>query len=137
MNRAFAMRRVAPNQLKAAIAALHSDAKAPEDTDWSQIAALYAEMARIAPSPIVSLNRAVAVAMSEGLEQGLAMMDALSEGGELENYHLYHAARADLLRRLGRKEEALEAYERALGLVRNQVEESYLRRRVRELQTKN
>jgi RNA polymerase sigma-70 factor (ECF subfamily) len=135
VNRAFGMRRVAPYQLQAAIAALHADAKTPDETDWAEIAALYAELSRIAPSPIVSLNRAVAVAMSDGLEQGLAIMDSLGEGGELENYHLYHAARADLLRRLGRKEEALDAYERALGLVRNQVEESYLRRRVKQLQS--
>jgi RNA polymerase sigma-70 factor, ECF subfamily len=120
--------------LQAAIAAVLAEAKAAEYTDWTQIAALYAELARIHPSPVVALNHAVAVAMSEGLERGLALIDQLGASGELENYHLYHAARADILRRLEHRNEAIDAYRRAIDLVANRVEEAYLRRRIAELE---
>ena len=124
---------VGPYQLQAAIAAVHAEAKTPGETDWKQIAALYGVLARQNGSPVVALNHAVAVAMSDGLEKGLLAMQRLGESGELDSYYLYHAARADLLRRLRRKDEALAAYERALGLTANAVERRYLRRRVAEL----
>lgn len=122
-----------PYQLQAAIAAVHSQARSPSETDWAQIAALYQELARLHPSAVVELNRAVAVAMSEGLEMGLGLVDRLGSGGELESYYLYHAARADLLRRLGRCREASLAYSRALELTANAVERRYLRRRLAEV----
>ncbi len=133
VERALGLHRVGPYQLQAAIAAVLAEAKAAEYTDWTQIASLYAELERIHPSPVISLNHAVAVAMSEGLEKGLALMDQLDASGELENYHLYHAARADILRRLNRREEAVAAYRRAIELVANRVEEAYLRRRIAAL----
>jgi RNA polymerase sigma-70 factor, ECF subfamily len=117
--------------LQAAIAAEHARAGRAEETDWPRIAALYARLARLDPSPVVELNRAVAVALAEGSERGLQLVDAI-EG--LERYHLYHAARADLLRRLGRVEEAEAAYERALGLATNPVEQRFLERRLSEVQ---
>jgi RNA polymerase sigma-70 factor (ECF subfamily) len=114
--------------LQAAIAAEHAQATSPETTDWPRIAALYDVLARIAPSPVVELNRAVAVALSEGEERGLELMAAL--GDELEGYHLLHSARADLLRRLGRNAEAAEAYTRALELTRQRTERAFLERRL-------
>ena len=131
--RALGRRSPGPYQLQAAIAALHAEASSERDTDWKQIAALYAVLGSIQPSPVVSLNHAVAIAMSEGLERGLAFIDCLGARGELETYHLYHAARADLLRRLGRRTEALEGYRRALSLAANAVEQRYLARRISEL----
>jgi RNA polymerase sigma-70 factor, ECF subfamily len=133
VERALGLGMVGPYQLQAAIAAVHAEARTAEETDWRQIAALYRELARADGSPVISLNHAVAVAMSDGMEQGLAMIDKLGSSGELDSYHLYHAARADLLRRAGRRDEALEAYERALSLTSNAVERRYLRRRVDEL----
>jgi RNA polymerase sigma-70 factor (ECF subfamily) len=133
IEQALGLHQVGPYQLQAAIAAVHAEAKTPADTDWKQIAALYGGLARINPSPVVALNHAVAVAMSDGLEQGLALIDQLGASGELESYHLYHAARADILRRLGRREAAVEAYKKAADLAANQVEETYLRRRIAEL----
>jgi len=127
---ALRLARIGPYQLQAAIAAVHVEAKTAEQTDWKQIAALYKELARVHPSGVVALNRAVAVALSEGLEIGLGMIDELGSSGELDSYHLYHAARADILRRLGRSREAAEAYGRALGLTTNAVERRYLRRRL-------
>jgi RNA polymerase sigma-70 factor (ECF subfamily) len=127
------MGRAGPYQLQAAIAALHAQAQAPEETDWNQIAALYAVLARTTPSPVIALNRAVAVAMSRGLETGLEQIEQIAAPGDLDSYYLYHAARADLLRRLRRNEEALAAYERALSLSANAVERRYLRRRMAEL----
>ncbi|HEV2245108.1 MAG TPA: RNA polymerase subunit sigma-24, partial [Terriglobia bacterium] len=121
-----------PYQLQAAIAAVHAQAQTPQQTDWRQIVALYGELERISPSPVVALNRAVAVAMSEGLETGLRQIDELGASGELNDYYLFHAARADLLRRLGRRQEAAEAYQRTLALTANAVERRYLRRRLRE-----
>ena len=120
-------------QLQAAIAAVHSQAAAPQETDWKQIAALYERLAVVLPSPIVSLNHAVAVAMSAGLGKGLELIVNLGAAPELGRYHLYHAARADLLRRMGQRNEALRAYEQALALTSNAVEQRYLTRRIAEL----
>jgi len=133
VERALRMQRVGVYQLQAAIAAIHAEAKAAAETDWHQIAALYQELARILPTPVVALNHAVAVAMSEGLEKGLELIDQLGKSGELYKYYLYHAARADILRRLNRKREAIAAYEKALALVTNRVEEAYLRKRLAQL----
>jgi RNA polymerase sigma-70 factor, ECF subfamily len=130
LDRALALGRPGPYQLQAAIAALHAEAERPERTDWPQIALLYAELGRLQPSPVVELNRAVAIAMAEGPTQGLELLDRISG---LEDYHLLHAARADLLRRNGRREEAATAYRRALDLATNPVERSFLERRLDEL----
>src|SRR5439155_11969855 len=110
-------------QLQAAIAALHAQAKTSHDTDWKQIAALYQLMMRIHPSPIVALNRAVAVALSETLETGLALMNEVGSSGELDSYHLYYAARADIIRRMNRRTEAAEDYSLVLNLTSNHVEQ--------------
>ena len=120
-----------PYALQAAIAAVHAQAARPEDTDWRQIAALYGELARAQPTPVVELNRAVAVAMAEGPDAGLALIDGVA--GALEGYHLLHAARADLLRRGGRADEAARAYRRALALAANGAERAFLQRRLAEL----
>jgi RNA polymerase sigma-70 factor (ECF subfamily) len=120
-------------QIQAAIAALHAQAAHASQTDWPQIAALYAELAKLNPSPIILLNRAVAIGMSEGPERGLMMIDSLGVSGALSDYYLLHAARADLLRRLQRKEAAAEAYRRALALTTNETERRYLQHRVREI----
>jgi len=133
VERALGRRNVGPYQLQAAIAAVHAEARTAEETDWKQIAALYGILNASQASPIVSLNHAVAIAMSESLERGLALIDRLGSAGELDSYHLYHAARADLLRRMGRYKEALESYERGLALTTNAVELRYLRRRISEL----
>jgi RNA polymerase sigma-70 factor (ECF subfamily) len=127
------MGRIGPYQLQAAIAALHGEAARPEATDWPQIAALYGELARIHPSPVVQLNGAVAIGMSEGPRRGLALIDELGAVGELDRYHLFHAARADMLRRLGSFEAAADAYRRALALMANGVERAYLERRLAAL----
>ncbi|MCA9604998.1 MAG: RNA polymerase subunit sigma-24 [Myxococcales bacterium] len=119
--------------IQAAIAALHAQARRPEDTDWRQIAALYGILVRVAPSPVVELNQAVAIAMAGDLALGLRLIDALDARGTLARYHLLPAARADLLRRLGRCEEARAAYEAALTLVGNDVERRYLERRLAAL----
>jgi RNA polymerase sigma-70 factor (ECF subfamily) len=120
-----------PFALQAAIAALHCQAARPEDTDWPQIVRLYDVLERLQPSPIVSLNRAVAVAMVDGPQEGLILMEEL--GRDLDAYHLFHAARADLLRRLGSAAEAAKSYKRTLALVSNESERRYLERRLREL----
>ena len=125
--------RVGPYQLQAAIAALHAEADRPAETDWQQIAALYDELARINPSPVVLLNAAVAVGMSEGPERGLALIEELAASGKLDRYYLFHAARADMLRRLGSFEAAADAYRRALALMANGVERAYLERRLAAL----
>jgi RNA polymerase sigma-70 factor, ECF subfamily len=130
---ALRMGRIGPYQLQAAIAALHAEAASSEQTDWPQIAALYAELARINPSPVVLLNGAVAVGMSQGPGRGLALIDELGASRELDRYHLFHAARADMLRRLGSFEAAAEAYRRALALMANGVERAYLERRLAAL----
>ena len=133
VERALGRRNVGPYQLQAAIAAVHAEAATAGETDWKQIAALYAILSASQSSPIVSLNHAVAIAMSESLERGLALIDDLGSSGELDSYHLYHAARADLLRRMGRNREARESYHRGLALTTNAVELRYLRRRISEL----
>src|SRR6201993_1686882 len=130
---ALRMGRIGPYQLQAAIAALHPEARDPTETDWPQIAALYRELARLNPSPVVLLNGAVAVAMSEGPRRGLALIDELGASGELDRYHLFHAAPADMLRRLGAFEAAADAYPRALALIGNDVERAYLERRLAAL----
>jgi len=123
-----------PFALQAAIAAEHCKAARPADTDWAEIVRLYDQLARLQHSPIVSLNRAVAVAMAEGPSAGLALMEELAATNDLDDYHLMHAARADLLRRLGSLEEAAASYARALALVTNESERRYLERRLREVQ---
>jgi RNA polymerase sigma-70 factor (ECF subfamily) len=120
-----------PYALQAAIAALHAEAARAEDTDWWQIAALYRELARVQPGPVVELNRAVAIAMARGPEAGLALVDRVAP--ELEEYHLLHAARADLLRRLDRTSEAAAAYRRALELASNEAEREFLQGRLAQL----
>ncbi len=122
-----------PYALQAAIAALHAQAATAAATDWQQIAALYGVLARVHPTPVVELNRAVAVAMSSGLERGLALLDTLDGDGGLAGYHLLSAARAELLRRLGRHAEAVESYRRALALVSNEAERKHLEKRLREV----
>lgn len=124
-----------PFALQAAIAAQHCQALRAADTDWAEILRLYDRLEELQPSPIVSLNRAVAAAMVEGPEVGLVLIDALTANGELDNYHLLHAARADLLRRLGANEEAATNYERALALVSNESERRFLERRLREVRS--
>ena len=124
-----------PFAVEAAIAALHCEAARAEDTDWAQIVRLYDVLERLQPSPIVSLNRAVAVAMVEGPQPALALIDELSATGELDGYHLLHATRADLLRRLGMSKDAAVSYRRALALVSNESERRFLERRLRELQS--
>ena len=124
-----------PFGLQAAIAALHCQAARPEDTDWRQIVQLYDLLERVQPSPVVSLNRAVAVAMADGPRPALTILDGLAASGDLEGYHLLHAARADLLRRLGSSADAAKSYERALALVTNDSERRFLERRLREVQS--
>jgi RNA polymerase sigma-70 factor (ECF subfamily) len=126
LDRALSYRRAGPYQLQAAIAALHTE----DETDWAQIAALYARLAAVTPSPVVDLNRAVAVAMAEGPAAGLQLMEGLDA---LDGYHLLHAARADLLRRLDRLEEAADAYRRALALAASPADRSFLERRLAEV----
>ena len=133
LERALASRRAGPYTIQAAIAALHAQAPAASATDWPQIAGLYDVLLRIEPSPVVELNRAVAVAMRDGVEAGLALVDEILARGDLGEYHLAHAARADLCRRLGRKDEARRAYERALELTPQEPERRFLRRRLAEL----
>ena len=135
LDRAFQVGRAGPYQVQAAIAALHDTAASPADTDWREIAALYGRLANLAPSPVVELNRAVAVAMAEGPRAGLALLDALEGDDRLAPYPYFHAARADLLRRLGQRPEAVAAYRAALGLTSNQVERAFLTRRIHELES--
>lgn len=133
VERALLSRRFGPYTLQAAIAALHSEAATAEATDWPQIVALYSVLARADPSPVVELNRAVAIAMRDGPHAGLVLIDAILARGELADYHLAHAARADLCRRLGRTAEAREAYEKALALTQQEPERRFLENRLREL----
>lgn len=130
---AVRFRRSGPYQIQAAIAACHASAADAHDTDWSEIAALYGSLVRLTPSPVIELNRAVAVAMSEGPEAGLRLVDDLRGSGRLEGYHLLEATRADLLRRLDRRTEAADAYRKALGTVANDAERRYLNRRLAEV----
>jgi RNA polymerase sigma-70 factor (ECF subfamily) len=133
VEQALFSRRFGPYALQAAIAAVHSGAKDTAATDWPQIVALYDELSRVAPSPVVELNRAVAVAMRDGPLAGLVLVDAILTRGDLEDYHLAHAARADLCRRLRRKAEARASYERALALSQQGPERRFLEKRIREL----
>ncbi|HEY1243179.1 MAG TPA: sigma-70 family RNA polymerase sigma factor [Bryobacteraceae bacterium] len=133
LDQAIRLRAPGPYQLQAAIAALHAQARTPEETDWTQIAALYGRLLELNPSRVVALNHAVAVAMSAGLESGLKQIDDLKRSGELENYYLFHAARAEILRRLNQRAGAAEAYQRALTLATNRVERDYLERRLRQV----
>jgi RNA polymerase sigma-70 factor (ECF subfamily) len=133
LDRALRRNRPGPYQVQAAIAACHAMATEAADTDWAQIAVLYGELARMVKSPVVELNRAVAVAMAEGPEAGLALVDALHASGALAGYHLLPATQADLLRRLGRREEAAGAYRRALALTAAEPERDFLRRRLAEV----
>src|SRR5262249_54724689 len=123
-----------PFGIQAAIAAAHCQAARPEQTDWRRIGSLYDLLERAQPSPVVSLNRAAAAAMVDGPKPALALIDQLAASGELDNYHLLHAARADLLRRLGATKDAAESYTRALELVTNDAERRFLERRLREVQ---
>ena len=134
VERALSSRRLGPYTLQAAIAAVHAEARTASATDWAQIAALYRLLERVEPSPIVELNRAVAVAMRDGPSAGLALIDAILARGDLTDYHLAHSARADLYRRLGRTEEARASYRTALSLVRQEPERRFLERRLRELE---
>lgn len=130
---ALRVHRVGSYQLQAAIAAVHAETQTPAETDWRQIAALYLELRRINPSAIVALNHAAAVAMSDGPERGLTLIEEAGATGALEHYYLFHASRADLLRRLERTDEAKLAYARALELTSNQVEQNYVKRRLEEI----
>lgn len=134
LDQALRLRKAGPYQMQAAIAALHVEASTSAETDWPQIAALYRRLYQLNPSPVIALNHGVAVAMSGSIEEGLQHIDRLGQSGELSGYYLFHAARADLLRRLARHSEAAAAYQTALGLASNHVEQNFLKRRLRELQ---
>ena len=133
VERALLSRRFGPYTLQAAIAAVHAEAPTAAETDWPQIVALYSVLARAEPSPVVELNRAVAIAMRDGPQAGLVLIDALLARGELTDYHLAHSVRADLCRRLGRVAEARASYEKALDLTVQEPERRFLETRLREL----
>ena len=133
VRRALSSRRFGPYTLQAAIAAVHAEAPEPGATDWAQIVGLYDVLARADPSPVVALNRAVAVAMRDGPQAGLALIDAILARGDLDDYHLAHSARAELCRRLGRTVDARASYERALALARQAPERRFIERRLGEL----
>ena len=133
VERALASRRFGPYSLQAAIAAVHAEAPTAAATDWAQIVGLYDVLFRADPSPVVELNRAVAVAMRDGPEAGLGLIDALLARGELADYHLAHSARADLCRRLGKLAEAAVSYRKALELSKQDPERRYLEGRLREI----
>jgi RNA polymerase sigma-70 factor (ECF subfamily) len=133
IDRALASRRFGPYTIQAAIAAVHAQSPTADETDWGRIVALYDLLARIEPSPIVELNRAVAVAMRDGPAAGLALVDAILARGELADYHLAHATRADLYRRLGRRDDARASYLEAISLTRLEPERRFLEGRLREL----
>jgi RNA polymerase sigma-70 factor (ECF subfamily) len=133
VEKALKSRRFGPYTLQAAIAAVHAEAESAAATDWRQIVALYNQLVRIQPSPVVHLNRAVAIAMCNGPEAGLTRVDALLEHGELANYYLAHAARADMCRRLGRTAEARASYKKALALTQQEPERQFLEDRIRQL----
>ena len=133
LDRALRQGRPGPYQIQAAIAAIHAQAPTAGATDWVEIAALYEHLEEILPSPVVALNRSVAIAMRDGPDEGLRRLDAMADDEILDDYHLYHAARADLLRRLDRSAEAATAYRRALDLASNPVERRFLERRLAEV----
>jgi RNA polymerase sigma-70 factor, ECF subfamily len=130
LNRALSSRRFGPYSIQAAIAAVHTEAPTAADTDWAQIVGLYDILFRVEPSPVVELNRAVAVAMRDGPEEGLKLIDAIIERNDLNEYHLIHSARAELCRRIGRTAEARSSYQRALDLTRQETERRFLERRM-------
>jgi RNA polymerase sigma-70 factor (ECF subfamily) len=134
VERALSSGRFGPYALQAAIAAVHAEASSADATDWAQIVALYDVLAQAEPSPVVELNRAVAVAMRDGPQTGLALIDAILARGELADYHLAHSARAEFCRRLGKDAEARASYQRALALARQEPERRFLERRLAELQ---
>lgn len=133
LEKALQSQRFGAYTLQAAIAAVHAEAQTVAATDWAQIVALYDQLARIQPSPVVRLNRAVAIAMRDGPEAGLAQIDAVLEDGELADYYLAHSARADMCRRLGRTVEARASYEKALALTQQEPERQFLQERIRQL----
>jgi len=133
VRRALASHRVGPYAIQAAIAAVHADACTAADTDWAEIVGLYDVLLRVEPSPVIELNRAVAVAMRDGPAAGVALIDAILGRGDLADYHLAYSARAELCRRLGRTSEARRAYEKAIGLARQEPERRFLERRLAEL----
>lgn len=133
VERALASKRIGPYTLQAAIAAVHAEAPSAQETDWAQIVALYDLLLRAEASPIIELNRAVAIAMRDGPAKGLELVDALLQSGELSDYHLAHAARADFCRRLGRNADARTSYERALALAKQEPERRFLEKRLAEL----
>jgi RNA polymerase sigma-70 factor (ECF subfamily) len=133
LEKALKSRRFGSYTLQAAIAAVHAEAESLAATDWRQIVALYDQLLRIQPSPVVQLNRAVAIAMRDGPEAGLAQIDAVLEQGELSDYYLAHSARADMYRRLGRTAEARSSYEKALALTQQEPERQFLQERIRQL----
>lgn len=135
VEQAFSSKPPGPFTLQAAIAALHAEAKRPEDTDWAQIARLYTLLVRINPSPVIELNRAVAIAMHDGPEAGLRQIDAILERGDLKDYHLAYSARAELCRKTGRTSEARTSWERALALAQQDPERRFIERKLRELET--
>jgi RNA polymerase sigma-70 factor (ECF subfamily) len=136
VKQALSSHRIGPYIIQAAIAAVHAEALNAAATDWTRIVGLYDVLVQADPSPVVELNRAVAVAMRDGPLAGLELIDAILARGDLENYHLTHAARADLCRRLGRTAEASASYERALGLTKQEPERRFLERRLAELSDK-
>ncbi len=137
VERALRMGRVGPYQLQAAIAAVHDEARTAEATDWRQILGLYEVLLRVSPSPVVALNRAVAIAQVAGPAAGLAAADALASDPAMTDYRFFHAARGDLLRRLDRWPEAADAYDRALALAPNGPERAFLERRRREVRSRS
>jgi RNA polymerase sigma-70 factor (ECF subfamily) len=136
LDSAMTLRHPGPYQIQAAVAALHTAAASYQDTDWQQISLLYRTLQQLSPTPVVALNHAVAVAMSEGVLRGLALLDDMDQRGELQTYYLFHAARADMLRRSGWLQDALIAYDRALQLCENRAERAYLQRRMGEVQAR-
>jgi RNA polymerase sigma-70 factor (ECF subfamily) len=135
VEQAFSSKRAGPYTLQAGIAALHAEANSPYATDWAQIAGLYSLLLRINPSPVIELNRAVAIAMHKGPEAGLQQIDAILERGELNDYLLAHSARAELCRKTGRTNEARASWERALALAQQDPERRFIERKLRELDT--
>ena len=133
VTRALASRRIGPYALQAAIAAVHAEAVTPEATDWDEIVGLYDVLLRADPSPVIELNRAVAVAMRDGPAAGLDLIDTILNRGDLQDYHLAHAARADMCRRLGKTDDARASYQRAIALARQEPERRFLEQRVADL----
>jgi RNA polymerase sigma-70 factor (ECF subfamily) len=133
VERAFSSKPPGPYTLQSAIAALHAEAARPEATDWAQITRLYSRLLRINPSPIIELNRAIAIAMHKGPEAGLQQIDAILERGDLDDYHLAHSARAELCRKLGRTNQARASWERAFALAQQDPERRFIQRKLSEL----